>query len=116
MTDQTVTTNEILEFLQDHMVTKEEFRGLEQKVDGIEKRVDGIDQKVVGLEHKMSDLERKLNQTKLDIIDHLDTKLIDFKVELTRMINNGDHKLVALIDLLVKKHILERTDVEKILA
>ena len=52
------TTNEIMGFLQEHMVTKEEFSGLEEKV---------------------NDLDIKINQTKLDLIDAMDGKLGDLQ-------------------------------------
>tara|TARA_Y100000031_G_scaffold120913_1_gene135219 strand:- start:311 stop:505 length:195 start_codon:yes stop_codon:yes gene_type:complete len=52
------TTNEIMGFLQEHMVTKEEFSGLEEKV---------------------NDLDIKINQTKLDLIDAMDDKLGDLQ-------------------------------------
>lgn len=71
-----ITTGEIMEylqgdlmgFLQEHMVTKEEFHGLETRVDGIETKVDKLDERV-------GSLEVKVNQVKLDLLDAMDEKL-----------------------------------------
>ena len=52
-----VTTNEIMDFLKDHMVTKEEFFGLEKRVDRLETKVDKLDKKVDRLEEKIHEVK-----------------------------------------------------------
>ena len=39
MIDHDVTTNEIMDFLQENMVTREEFSQLDAKVDGLDKKL-----------------------------------------------------------------------------
>lgn len=84
------TNGEIMEFLQEHMVTKEEFGGLENRVSSIDTRVSSLDSRV-------SSLEVKINQAKLDILDGVDEKLAALKGDLTVMMRGEDRKLVALI-------------------
>jgi hypothetical protein len=88
------TTNEIMEFLQEHMVTREEFNQLDGKVGG---------------------LEQKLNQTKLDILDSIDEKLGNLKGDLIILMRKEDKKVDHLIKLLQEKSILSEEDAVSLL-
>lgn len=57
MDDKQVTTNDIMEFLQDHMVMKEEFYS-----------------EIGQVRSEINALDVKLNKTKLDLIDAMDEK------------------------------------------
>lgn len=58
MDDKNVTTNEIMDFLQENMVTKEEFYNFKDEVN-----------------QKFESIDQRFNQQKLDFIDALDEKL-----------------------------------------
>jgi len=47
MIDHVVTTNEIMDFLQKNMVTKEEFSQLNAKVDSLTLRLDNLTQRLM---------------------------------------------------------------------
>ena len=85
MIDHDVTSNEIMDFLQEHMVTREEFSQLDAKVDG---------------------LDIKINQTKLDLLDAMDTKLANLKGDLVVLMRTEDQKVNALIHLLAKRKVI----------
>lgn len=73
MVNDEVTTNDIMEFLEEYMVTKEEHNQLSQK----------------------------LNQTKLDLLDAMDEKLGNLKGDLVVLMRKEDQKVNDLIKLLV---------------
>ncbi|TAL49899.1 hypothetical protein EPN81_04285 [Patescibacteria group bacterium] len=89
------TTTDIMEFLQDHMVTKEEFRG-----------------EINRLDSKINQLDGKINQTKLDILDAMDEKLGSLKGDLIVMMRNEDKKVTMLIEILKQKNVLDKNDVD----
>lgn len=95
MQEKNVSNDEIMDFLQEHMVTREEFCGLEGKVDN---------------------LDRKLNQTKLDLIDAMDDKLSHLKGDLTIMMRREDKKLTDLIKILHQKSVLDKKEAEHLLS
>lgn len=86
MTNGEITTNEIMEFLQENMVTREEFT---QKLD-----------------EQGRSFTQKLNSLKLDIIDKMDDKLADLRGDLVIMTRKEDKKVTALVDILETKKIL----------
>ena len=110
-----VSTNEIMDFLKDHMVTKEEFNGLEIKVDNLEVRFDNLKVKVDNLEVKVDGIDRKLNETKLDLLDAMDDKLADLKGHLIILMRKEDMKVNQLIALLHEREVISKTDFEKLL-
>lgn len=75
-----VTNNEILEFLQDHMVTHEELQE--------------------GLQGVKVELRSEIQRTKLDFVDKLDEKFGDLKGDLVVLMRKEDRKLTALVDVL----------------
>ncbi|MBI5794676.1 hypothetical protein HZA87_06410 [Candidatus Uhrbacteria bacterium] len=75
MENQTVTTNDIMEFLQDNMVVKEKFNGLRDQVQR---------------------LEVKVNQVKLDLIDAMDEKMAALRGDLVMLLRGEDKKLTSL--------------------
>lgn len=96
-----VTTNEIMEFLQDHMVLKEEFNGLRGEF--------------TGLRDQVQKLEVKVNQVKLDLIDAMDEKIGALKGDLVVMMRSEDKKLNSLVHLLAERKVLDDMAVHSIL-
>lgn len=94
-----VTTNEIMEFLQEHMVTRAEFNGLDQKVDSLDQKVQRLDVKI--------------NQVKLDLLDAMDEKLGAMKGDIVVMMRNEDLKVMLVVKKLKEKKIFDDHDVEE---
>lgn len=69
-----VTTNKIMDFFKDHMVTKEEFGDLKKQVDHLEGRFDR-------LEIKVDRLEEKIHEVKVDTATLLRNKEVITKQE-----------------------------------
>lgn len=83
-----VTTGEIMEFLQEHMVTKEELR---------------------------EDLTRELRKMQEEILDGVDEKLFNLKGDLVIIMRKGDHKLAGLISLLQDKSVISEKEAQALL-
>lgn len=94
-----VTTNEIMEFLQEHMVTREEFRG-----------------EINRLDTRINELGGKINQTKLDLLDGMDEKLGSMKSDIVVMMRNEDLKVMLVVKKLKEKKIFGDDDVEEFLS
>ncbi|MBU0531618.1 MAG: hypothetical protein ABIG32_02295 [Candidatus Uhrbacteria bacterium] len=82
-----VTTNEIMDFLKDNMMTKEEGA-----------------------------TKQDLAKLKHDILDSMDEKLADLKGDLTILMRKEDKKVVELINVLKEKEVLSLEEAEKLLA
>ena len=91
---------ELMGFLEEHMVTKEEFHGLETRVGGIETKVDKLDDRV-------DSLEVKVNQVKLDLLDAMDEKLGSLKGDLVIMMRGEDQKLMYMAQKLRDKKVFD---------
>ena len=66
---QDVTTYDILDFLKDHMVTKEEFNGFKDKIEG---RLDSIENRLIYLTREIADIKsdlKKLSERTLEDSD-----------------------------------------------
>lgn len=88
------TIDDVMEFLQEHMVTQEEFRDLDHKVDG---------------------LSVKINQTKLDLLDAMDEKMAGLKGDLVVLMRGEDKKLSVLVEVLAAKNVLSHDEARSIL-
>jgi len=95
MANAEVTTNEIMEFLQTNMVTREEFNNLEGRFGTLEGRVSHVENQMV---------------TK----DYLDDKLAILGAEIGRKINKQAERTNTLVEILVDKSILEEADLKRL--
>jgi hypothetical protein len=86
---------EMVTFLKDNAVTKTEFNGLRSEFSELKDRVGRIESNMV---------------TK----DYLDNKLSDLRGDLVVMTRKEDGKVRALIDLLVKKNLVDNAEAEEI--
>ena len=86
-----VSTTEIMEFLQEHMMTRTEIEG------------------------RFDDVEKKINQTKLDLLDAMDDKLGDLKGDLVILMRKEDQKVDHLIKLLEEKSVITAQDAVSLL-
>lgn len=102
-----ITTSEIMEFLQgdlmgflqEHMVTREEFESRFNVLDG-----------------KIDLLDIKLNKTKLDLIDAMDEKNAALRGDIVVLMRGEDKKVIALIEILKKKNLLNENEAQALLA
>ncbi len=90
-----VTTDEIMEFLKDNMVTQKEFREFKKYVDGRFNNVDGRFNNVV---------------TK----SYLDDKLADLRGDLTVLMRKEDNKLRTLVEILHEKKTLSDEETRRV--
>ena len=104
---QDVSNNEILEFLQEHMVTHEELQQglLEVKAD-LHSEIQEV----------KTELRSEIQKTKLDFIDKMDEKFSDLKGDLVVLMRKEDRKLAALVDVLRKKELLTENEASLVLA
>lgn len=90
--DKTVTTNEIMDFLKDHMVMKEEFHS---KVASIHKEM-----------ATQEELKQEIGKLRSDIIDFIDKKIFDLRGDIVHMVKGEDKKFLSLLALLIKKQVI----------
>ncbi len=95
-----VSTNEIMDFLVEHMVIKEE---LDEKFEKLEKKME-------------SNLKQVLNKQKLDILDAVDDKLAHLKGDLVVLMRKEDKKVITLVEILKEKKILTLDEAKTVLA
>lgn len=105
-----VTTNQIMDFLQEHMVMREEFEGLKQEM--VTK--DELSKMVTKDEFK-DGLRQSLNKQKLEILDAMDDKLAYLKGDLVILMRKEDKKVVSLIELLKNKKIITTNEADCLL-
>lgn len=105
---QDVTTNEIMEFLQEHMVMKDE---LKQETGTLRQEIGTLRQEMI----TKSDLSQALNKQKLEILDAVDDKLVNLKGDLISLVRKGDTKVVSLIELLKNKKIITTNEANGLL-
>ncbi len=96
MTKPDITTNDIMEFLQEHMVTKEELHS--------------------ELSSLRNELRSEIRQSELKILDSVDEKLSNLKGDLTVMMRGEDRKLTFLIKKMLERKLLSKEDADEILS
>ena len=122
MPDKEVSTNDLMEFLQEHMVTREELDfKFDEKLGGLEIKLLGeINKSANTLRGEMKNLGNELrgeiNKAKLEVMDGMDDKLANLKGDLTVMMRGEDKKLVTLISLLNTKHVLSDAETSSLLS
>ena len=82
---QDVTTYEILDFLKDHMVTKEEFNGFKDKIEG---RLDSIENRLIYLTREIADIKsdlKKLSERTLEDSDAHAKDILDLQRRVEKM-------------------------------
>lgn len=87
------TTNEIMGFLKDNMVTKEEFNGLEDQVNSLQKTVNNLPDK-----------------------DFLSNKLADLEGVVVTRQRKQDNKTNRILEALEKFDVLPKEEIEQIRA
>ncbi|KKR07019.1 MAG: hypothetical protein UT32_C0015G0003 [Parcubacteria group bacterium GW2011_GWC2_39_14] len=106
MANQEVTTNEIMEFLQTNMVTRDEFN---DRVGNLEVRFDNLEGRFDNLEGRVGHLENQM-VTK----DYLDDKFAIFSAEIGKKINKQTERHETLVDILASKSILQEADIKRL--
>lgn len=94
------TTNEIMEFLRGHMVTKEDFNGLDSKVNSLDEKVNGLSKTVNNLPDK----------------DFLTDKMADLEGAAVARQRKQDNKTNRILEALEKFEVLPKEEVDRIRA
>lgn len=108
--EQNQTVNDILEivtFIKDNAITREEFTELREEVTGLKQDVTGLKQDVTGLTQDMT-MVRATMVTK----DYLDEKMADLRGDLVVLMRKEDHKLQELVQILRVKNILTQEEMK----
>lgn len=87
-----VTPSEILDYLKDNMVTKEEFTEFKQNVEGrldrVEGRLDNIENRLIFLEKEIADIKtdlKKLSERTLEDSDAQAKDILDLQKRVEKM-------------------------------
>lgn len=96
------TNGEIMEFLQEHMVTKTDLRESEER---FESKLNGLG----------SELLQEIRASELRTLDKMDEKFMSLKSDLVVLIRKEDNKLGELVQVLKDKNILVDADLRRIL-
>ena len=91
-----VTTIQIMDFLQEHMVIKSEFKDELSKMVTKDEFKDELSKMVTKDEFK-DGLRQSLNKQKLEILDAMDDKLSNLKGDMVVFMRKEDKKAVSLI-------------------
>ena len=115
----TITTNEIMEFLKDNMVMREDFLDLSEKVSSIDQRVDSLNLRVDSLSQKVDTVDQRLTRVEALMVtkDYLDDKLADLGGEITSRMNKNLQKekdfKITVIEILKKGLPVSDKDLQK---
>ena len=107
-----VTTGEIMDFLKDHMVTREEFGVLKAEVGGLKEEVGGLKEEVGGLKAEIAVEFRKM---KVEILDGVDDKITNLKGDLVVLMRKEDRKVITLIGMLREKQVISEAEAKALL-
>ncbi|MBI5732208.1 MAG: hypothetical protein HY982_02505 [Candidatus Magasanikbacteria bacterium] len=110
-----VTTNEIMDFLKEHMVMKEEFVPVKTDVSALKTDVSALKTDVSALKTDVSELRQDMMKMKLDLIDAMDDKLADLKGDIVMLTRKEDKKVVSLIGLLKQKQVISENEAKALL-
>ena len=93
---------EVVTFVKDNAVTKEEF--------------DGLKGEVSGLKGEVSEMNKRLTRVETTMVtkDYLDEKIADLRGDLVVMMRKEDTKLKTLVGVLHEKKVIDSGDVKKI--
>ncbi len=94
-----VTTNEIMDFLVKHMVTKAEFQELDKRVTNLE---------------QVSATKEDLGKFRSDVIDYIDRRLTKQSIELSKVIDKTEMKADRIVDALLDNKLITTTQAKKI--
>ena len=102
---QDTTNDEILEVVKNFAsATEERFENIESEIGGIKDKIGGIKNEIGKVKNRMV--------TK----DYLDEKMADLWGDLVVMMRKEDTKVKTLVDILEKRKIISKEDVQKIIS
>lgn len=104
------TITELYEFLQEHMVTKDELKETKEELKETKEDLGG---KIIKVKE---DLEEKIKNTELGLKDHIDDKLADLKGDLIILMRKEDYKLLYLVKLLKEKKVISDEEVKELIS
>ena len=110
MSEQEVSINEVLEFLKDHMVMREEFNDTRKE----------LDQKLSKQKHELMNfveerLEEKIGELKKEFKGELKREIGSVRKDLKETRNELMGITTRLVNVLEKKEVLNKQDVKEVL-
>jgi hypothetical protein len=119
MENNETTINEVMDFLQENVATKDDLKGFATKDDlkGFATKEDLRDfatKADLGL--LKEDLTKSLNSLELKLLDAMDDKLGNLKGDLVVLMRKEDRKLTSLISLLMQKDLISKEEASELLA
>ena len=97
------TTTEIMEFLQEHMVTKTDLQEAKTELRG-------------EMSKMKTELRGEMSKMKTELLDAMDDKLSDLKGDLVILMRKEDRKVANLVNLLKNKRVISEEEAKTILA
>jgi|GEM_PF-2137362 len=105
-----VTTDQIMDFLVENMVTRKEF---DHELAAIRKEMATKDD-IAAIRKEMATKD-DLGRMRSDMIDFIDKRLLNLKTDLVVIVKGEDQKLSALVTLMQKKELLTNDEARGIL-
>ena len=90
------TNDEIMEFLQENMVTREEFNVVKETM------------------VTKDELKNEIGKLRSDMIDFISKENLNMKADIVTMLKTEDQKIVALIQVLVNKNVISDLEAKAI--
>ena len=110
MAEDQVTTNEIMDFLRENMVTHDELHV------EIRSGLEGLKQELLGeMGKQKQELLGEMGKLKLDMLDSIDDKLADLKGDLVILMRREDKKVNESISLLCKKQVITKDEADRLM-
>ncbi|MDP2693029.1 MAG: hypothetical protein Q8O88_05315 [bacterium] len=104
------TTTDILEVLHDFSSNMDKrFNKIDERFDKVDERFDKVDKRFDKVENNI-----KIIKSTMVTKDYLDEKLGDLRGDLTVLIRKEDNKVKELVNILVKKKVMSKTEQEKL--
>lgn len=100
-----VTTNDIMDFLVEHMATKEELRYEIGTLRAETKEEMG---------KLRSETKEEIGKLRSDMIDYIGQQMNDLKVDLSTLIRQNDRKVTLLLDILLANKIITQSQAKKV--
>lgn len=115
-----ITTNEIMEFLKDHMVVREEFNELINEIVILKSDMESVKSDMESVKSDMKSVKSEVGsmQTRIVTKEYLDDKLADLGAEIGSRINRSKERdqsfKILLIDMLKENNLLKSNQIKKL--
>lgn len=109
-----VTTDQIMDFLVENMVTRKEFDYEFGEIRKVMATKEDLKFEIAEIRKEMATKD-DLGKHRSEMIDFIDKRLLDLKTDLVLIVKGEDQKLSALIELMKKKELLTAHEAQGLL-